>query len=129
MPCASLGHVVIAWSNTREATRAIAEAMPFLHAAISVEIVSIETKEEGAGAMRCADLAAHLDRHGIPVTVSPMVEPKRSVGEALLERAERSAADLVVMGGYGHSRLREWIIGGTTRDMLRQVDIPLLLAH
>ena len=76
-----------------------------------------------------ADIAAHLDRHGLKVAIRPVEPGKRSVSEALLDEIAHRSADLVVMGAYGHSRWREWIMGGTTREMLRNCSVPLLMAH
>jgi nucleotide-binding universal stress UspA family protein len=78
---------------------------------------------------KAVDIAAHLDRQGVKVTIRPIDKGKRSVSETLLGEAGQQSADLIVMGAYGHSRWREWIIGGTTRDMLASSGVPILMAH
>lgn len=122
--------VLIAWKNTREAAHAVAEAMPFLRQAKQVIVAIVE--EGGAaeqyGIEPGADIGRHLSRHGITAeirTLGGWTYP----GEAILNEAKRSGADLVVMGGYGHSRLREWVLGGATRHLLTHADIPVLMAR
>ncbi|MFI4994811.1 MAG: universal stress protein [Hyphomicrobiales bacterium] len=130
-PRRKLARVLVAWTDTREAARAIAEALPFLRAAADVEIVAVNgsgQKKETRG-YNAVDIAAHLDRHGVKVAIRPVDKGKRSVGEALLEEARHRSADLLVMGAYGHSRWREWIMGGTTREMLASAEVPVLMAH
>jgi nucleotide-binding universal stress UspA family protein len=126
-----LSRVLVAWSDTREAARAVAEALPFLRAASEAEIVAVERPREkpASRGYEATDIAAHLDRHGVKATIRPVEKGKRSVGEALLLEAQRRSADLIVMGAYGHSRWREWIIGGTTREMLAESEVPVLMAH
>jgi nucleotide-binding universal stress UspA family protein len=75
------------------------------------------------------DIAAHLDRQGTNVAIRSVEQGKQSVSEALLEQVLERSADLIVMGAYGHSRWREWIMGGTTREMLQASPVPLLMAH
>jgi nucleotide-binding universal stress UspA family protein len=75
------------------------------------------------------DVAAHLDRHGISVEIHAVASGDATIAQALLGEAHKMAADLIVMGAYGHSRLREYFLGGATRDMLKTSDIPILMAH
>jgi nucleotide-binding universal stress UspA family protein len=122
--------VIIGWINTREATRAIAEALPLLRLATSTRVVCVE--EPGASARRIvglADIAAHLDRHGVRVSFNEAFSAHHDAGAIILEEAHRFSADLIVTGGYGRSRLREWILGGVTRHLINQSDVPLLIAH
>jgi nucleotide-binding universal stress UspA family protein len=130
-PRARLDRVLIAWSDTREAARAVAESMPFLRSASDAEIVIVELtpQKPASRGYNAADIAAHLDRHGVKVTIRPVERGKKSVSEALLSEALHRSADLIVMGAYGHSRWREWIMGGTTRDVLAASEIPVLMAH
>jgi nucleotide-binding universal stress UspA family protein len=129
-PRPRLNRVMIAWSDTRQSARAVAEALPFLRASSDVEIVVVESKHEAnASGYVATDIAAHLDRHGTKVTIRPVEQEHWSVSEALLEQVLDRSADLVVMGAYGHSRWREWIMGGTTREMLQTSTVPLLMAH
>jgi nucleotide-binding universal stress UspA family protein len=122
--------VVVAWRNTREAARAVCEAMPILRAADKVIVVMVvggvapESQDEMPG----ADIARHLDRHGVNVELN-QISGWSDPAEALLNEVEKAGAKLLVMGGYGHSRFREWILGGVTRDILRIAEVPVLLAH
>jgi len=122
--------VIIGWVNTREAARAIAEALPLLRLATSTRIVCVE--EPAASPRRMmglADIAAHLDRQRVRVSFNGAFSAQRDAATIILEEAHRFSADLIVTGGYGHSRLREWILGGVTRHLINRSDIPLLMAH
>ena len=130
-PRQKLNRVLVAWTDTREASRAIAEALPFLRAASDAEIVVVNAaaqKSETRG-YNAVDIAAHLDRQGVKVAIRPVDKGKQSVSEALLEEASRRSPDLIVMGAYGHSRWREWVMGGTTREILASAKVPILMAH
>ncbi|SKA36338.1 universal stress protein [Consotaella salsifontis] len=131
MPAPSrLDTVVVAWRDTFESTRAIAEAMPFLKRAASVILAAVEDpEEEGEDAAEgLLEMARHLERHGVQITVRRL--PRRGkISEMLLNECQRAAADLLVMGAYGHTRFREWILGGTTRSILSQASLPVLMAH
>jgi|APTNR8051073442_1049403.scaffolds.fasta_scaffold08401_6 nucleotide-binding universal stress UspA family protein len=118
------GHVAIAWNASAEAARAVGAALPFLARAERVTIVSVGG--ERAADDPCAGVARYLAWHGIDAD-DQVVLGHRSVGEALYEVC--GDADLVVMGAYTHSRLRELILGGTTRFMIEETDLPLLMAH
>jgi len=127
---ARLDRVLVAWTDTREAARAVAEALPFLRAASEAEIIIIESAQERVSrGYAAADIAGHLDRHDVRCTIRPVKKGKRSVAEALLAEVRLRSADLIVMGAYGHSRWREWVVGGTTRDVLIASNIPILMAH
>lgn len=123
--------VMIAWSPRKEAARAVADAMPFIEAAeaVHVAIVDPETGEDEHGDEPGADVAVALSRHGVRVSVDQLPSSGQSVAGRLVRHAEESGLDMVVMGGYGHWRLREMLFGGVTRDMLRGARVPLLLAH
>lgn len=129
-PFKSVDTVFVAWKNTREAARAVTEAMPFLQRAKAVIVGVVE--EAGAGEQdgirHGANIARHLSRHGISAELRA-INGWSDVGEAILNEARRSAADLIVMGGYGHSRYLEWAIGGATRHVLSQAPLPVLMAH
>lgn len=122
---------VVAWKPTREAARAVADAMPLLRCADRVDVVVIDPAvgERAYGGEPGADIAAHLARHELRVDV--MVRPSMnfSVAYALLEHARTVGADLLVAGGYGHSRLREAVLGGTTRELLQTAHLPVLFSH
>jgi nucleotide-binding universal stress UspA family protein len=130
-PRAKLNRALVAWTDTREAARAIAEALPFLRAAADAEIITVgKVGQNGeTRGYKAVDVAAHLDRQGVKVAIRAVDKGRRSVGEILLKEARQRSADLIVMGAYGHSRWREWIMGGTTREMLTSSETPLLMAH
>lgn len=122
--------VVIGWKNTLECARAVTGALPFLQRAASVHLVSIEEHdaEESIGREPAADMARHIARHGVNVEVRHLPRwdhPAR----ALLHEADVIGAGLLVTGAYGRSRLREWILGGVTRELLQDTQLPTLLAH
>ena len=126
-PKADSRNVLIAWQDTREAARAIAAALPFLLRAKTTRILTVDAHAGRAEA--AMDVAAHLDRHGIGVEIHAVKSGEGGVAGVLIGEAHKMAADLIVMGAYGHSRLREYFLGGATRDMLKPSDIPILMAH
>jgi nucleotide-binding universal stress UspA family protein len=125
-----LGRVLVAWRDTREARRALSDALPLLAAAEAVDVVQICASNEAAGAeASLADVAALLVAHGIAAASRAVVQHGEDAGLDLLGLAEESGAGLVVSGAYGHSRLREWALGGVTQSLLAHCDRPLLLSH
>ena len=122
---------VIAWKPTREASRAIADAMPLLRMADAIDVLVIDpvVGEAAHGGEPGADIAAHLARHGLKVEVVTRPSMNFSVTYALLEYARTVGADLIVAGGYGHSRVREALLGGTTRELLQTTHLPVLFSH
>eukprot|EP01037_Dinobryon_pediforme_P017315 gene17315-17506_t len=123
--------ILVTWQDNRETTRALHEALPLIGraAATRLLIVDDEKKRIEAREAPAADIARHLHRHGATVEVSEVDLPGRSVSDRILKAADEFTPDIIVMGGYGHSRFREWILGGTTRDMLTRCEIPLFIAH
>jgi nucleotide-binding universal stress UspA family protein len=121
-------HVVCAWNNTREATRAVADALPLLRRAEKVSILSIDPAPP-AHRIPGADIALHLARHGVKAEATTTYSGDLSVGDALLSRIADLGADFLVMGAYGHSRAREAIFGGATRDVLDHMTVPVLMSH
>jgi nucleotide-binding universal stress UspA family protein len=119
--------VIVAWNGSREAARALADAMPLLERAKSVEVFM--AGEQHIGDLPGADIATHLARHKIGVEVHQSAATGVSVGDALLSRAAAIGADLIVMGGYGRSRLRDFILGGVTRHMLQHLTVPVHMSH
>ena len=119
--------ILVAWNGEKEAARAVHDAMPLLHSADAVEIVHITRSDEDE--IPCADIAVHLTRHGIPVEAGNARTKSRLTGEAILYLAQSFGADLIVMGAYGHTRLRELIIGGATRHVLENTTVPVLMSH
>lgn len=122
---------MVAWNASREAARAVREAMPFLERADSVDVVTFHPREgqHAHGELPGADIALHLSRHGVQVDVQRLEGDDIDVGNALLSHAADRASDLLVMGCYGHSRLREWVLGGATRTILRSMTLPVVMAH
>jgi nucleotide-binding universal stress UspA family protein len=123
--------IVIAWDASVEASKAVRDAIGLMQAAEAVDEVLIDPVPsfEGHGPEPGADLAAYLARHGISATVHCLPRQGRDTGELLLKTAGELGADLIVMGGFGHSRLRERIFGGTTTTMLKESNVPVLMAH
>jgi nucleotide-binding universal stress UspA family protein len=120
----------VAWSDTPEAARAVHDAMPFLRTADSVEIVTASPTEAGGDDdTGKASLVGHLARHGVKVASATINPGPRSTGMALIDHATRIHADLIVAGGYGHGRFREWALGGTTRDLFLEAAVPVLFSH
>jgi nucleotide-binding universal stress UspA family protein len=121
-------HVLCAWNGTREAARAVADALPLLCQAEKVTILSIDP-DQSAARLPGADIALHLARHGVAAEASTTFSGGLGVGDALLARASDLGADLIVMGAYGHSRAREAVFGGATRSLLDTMTVPVLMSH
>lgn len=123
--------VLVAWNGSRESARAVNDALPLLHGAQSVTVLNInpESNAESDDDAPGADIALHLSRHGIPVEAAPSYGNDIDVGDVLLSRAADLSADLIVMGGYGRSRLRELVMGGATRHILHHMTCPVLMSH
>ena len=119
--------VVVAWDAERAAARAVADAMPFLRNAKEVRIVTVLSDKGAATGATGPELVAHLARCGAHATLHEVERGKRSVGEVLAQEAE--SADLMVMGAFGHSRIRDFFLGGATRHMLAKLDRPTLFSH
>ena len=127
----SAKRVLVAWDGGRSAARAVAEARPLLAHAHLVEAVVVDSgRTRKPDALPGADLARHLARHEKTVELRRLTPASgESVADVILKEVEARDIDLVVMGGYGHSRLREFVLGGVTRDMLERMPVPLLMAH
>jgi nucleotide-binding universal stress UspA family protein len=125
----ALDRVMICWDGSRAATRAVADAMPFLHKSKQVEVVIIATGRPKSDEIPGADLGQHLARHGLKVEVKRITSPDIDVPSTILSYAADSSADMIVMGGYGHSRLREFVLGGATRGLLESMTVPVLMSH
>jgi nucleotide-binding universal stress UspA family protein len=124
-----LNHVMVCWDGSRAATRAVADSLPFLQKAKQVEIVMVASKAGKTDEVPGADLGQHLARHGLKVDVKRITSPDIDVTSTILSYAADSSADMIVMGGYGHSRLREFILGGVTRGIFETMTVPVLMSH
>jgi nucleotide-binding universal stress UspA family protein len=124
-----LENVMVCWDGSRPAARAIADAMPLLTKAGNVEVVIITNERGKVDQIEGADMGEHLARHGLKVDVNRMPRGDIDVADALLSHAADSGADFMVMGGYGHSRLREFVLGGVTHSIFRSMTVPVLLSH
>ena len=123
------GNVMICWDGSRTAARAVADAIPILGKSSRIEIVSVTSERGKEDEIEGADIGQHLARHGLKVDVHRISRGDIDVADALLSHAADSAADLMVMGGYGHSRLREFVLGGVTRSIFQSMTLPVLLSH
>jgi nucleotide-binding universal stress UspA family protein len=125
----ALGRVLVAWDGGQTAARAIGDALPFLKRAKAVDIVIVATSRARQDETAGTDMARHLARHDLKVEIRRIVADDVNVANMILSHASDSGADFIVMGGYGHSRLREFILGGATRGILQQLTLPVLMAH
>ncbi len=123
--------VVIGWDASREATRAVNDALPLLAAAERVTVLAIDPREgrDAHGEVPGADISLHLARHGVKAAIERTVSGDVPAGDVLLSRAADLGADLLVMGAYGHSRARELLLGGVTRTILASMTAPVLMSH
>jgi nucleotide-binding universal stress UspA family protein len=128
-PPFKLDRVLVAWDGGRLAARALGDALPLLKRATAVDVVVVTTEPVKSDEIPGADVARMLARYGIAVELREIGAAGISVADTLLNQAAESAADLIVMGGYGRSRLREFVLGGTTRAMLTSMTTPVLMSH
>ena len=123
-------NVTVAWNGGREAVRAVFDAMPMLAGAANVDVVWVNPeKEPQAGDVPTAEVCAMLSRQGIKCSASHVSAANADVGQELLRQALAQGSDLLVMGCYGHSRLREFVLGGASRQVVQHATIPVLLSH
>jgi nucleotide-binding universal stress UspA family protein len=131
-PGASLGErVVVAWDGSREAARAVNDALPLLERAKAVSVVTINPRQEPFGHAEepGADIGLHLARHDVKIEVERVVSRDIDIANTILSQIANGGADLLVMGAYGHSRLREYVLGGVTRTILAEMTVPVLMSH
>jgi nucleotide-binding universal stress UspA family protein len=121
--------ILFGWNASREATRAVTDALPFMQQAEVVQVIVINPQSREHGALPGSDIALFLARHGVRVEVFDDQSSEIEVGEEMLSRAADFGADLIVMGGYGHSRFRELVMGGATRTLIDSMTVPVLLSH
>ncbi|MFM1988176.1 MAG: hypothetical protein RJA99_1133 [Pseudomonadota bacterium] len=122
---------MVAWNASREAARAISSSMPLLRSAEEVQVTTFNARggRGGHGDVPGADIATFLARHGVKANVSGTTSKEVDIGNQILSRADDFDADLIVMGGYGHSRAYEFVMGGATRTVLESMTAPVLFAH
>jgi nucleotide-binding universal stress UspA family protein len=124
-----LDHVMVCWDGSRAAARSVADAMPFLTRSGKASIVVADIQSATSAELPDTDIATHLTRHGVNAKIERIPVSKIDVSNAILSYAADTDPDLIVMGGYGHSRWREFILGGTTRGMLASMTKPTLMSH
>ncbi len=124
-----LNTVVVAWDFSRSAARAVADAIPILEKAKRVRVVTVTSEKIIDTRHSSEELAKNLARHGIDVTLDRVHAAGRSIGDVLTREVASCNADLMVMGAYGHSRFREFILGGATKSMLSKPPVPILFSH
>jgi nucleotide-binding universal stress UspA family protein len=124
-----LERVLVGWDGSRTAARAVADAMPLLVRARATEIVIVAGEAAKSDEIPGADIAHHLARHGVKAEVNRIISVDTDVANTILSHAADVSADFLVMGGYGHSRLREFVLGGATRGILSSMTIPTLMSH
>jgi len=122
--------ILIAWDAGREATQAVTSALPLLRRADMVQVVAFDPHERGDhGDIPGADIGLYLARHGVKVSIAEQTGSGLEVGSQILSRAADQCVDLIVMGGYSHSPLRQRLFGGVTREILETMTVPVLMAH
>jgi nucleotide-binding universal stress UspA family protein len=123
------GTIIIAWDGTAVSARAVGEATPLWERASLVEIVTVSGDKHADDLVPGSELAPMLAHHGLKVQVTELPGNDRHAGQTIMDHASLVRARMVVMGGYAHSRLRQMVLGGTTRTMLEKASIPVFLAH
>lgn len=121
--------IMLAWDGSARAARAAGDALPFMRAAEAVDVVSVTGEKDLPDTILGTDIAPHLARHGVNVTVHNLPMRGGTVADALREAAERFGADMIVMGGFVHSRLREMLLGGVTQSLLKASPAPLFMSY
>ena len=121
-------NILIAWNASRESARAVADGLPLLRKADSVRVVVFNPGPEH-GEEPGADIALNLARHGVKVSVATRINKDVGIGELIVSYAADTGADLIVMGAYGHSRIRELVLGGATRTLLESMTVPVIMSH
>lgn len=124
-----LDRVIVCWDGSRTAARAMGDALPFLHRAKAIDVIIVANNRSKGNEIPGADVGHHLARHGLNVEVKRIVAEDVDVPNTILSYAADSSADIMVMGGYGHSRLREFVLGGATRGILGSMTVPTLMSH
>ncbi len=128
--CTTFKHkrILVAWDASPRAARAVNDAMAFLKSAEAVEVLAIGSEKELSKSVPGAELAPHLARHGVNVSVKNLVA-QHGIAETIAEQASLFEADMLVMGAFNHSLMREWVLGGVTQSMLAESKVPLFLSY
>jgi nucleotide-binding universal stress UspA family protein len=121
--------IAIGWDGSRAAARAVADALPICALAASVELVTITDEKDMEPGAAPSDLRRHLSTHGVEAHAVDVPARGLDAGSALLRHCQATGADLLVMGAYGHSQFREFVLGGATRSVLAEAALPVLLSH
>ena len=124
-----LRRVVVAWKETRECRRAVRDALPFLQRAKEILIVGIDEGQPETAKTHLSDVASYLRRHGVAVAREVWRQPRGPVAAEILHVVREEDADLIVAGGYGHTRLGEWIFGGVTHELLASSPVCCMSSH
>ena len=125
-----LDRIVCCWDGSRAAARAINDALPLLQKARAVELLIVTNEKTGSEReIRGVEIGSHLARHGIKVEVEILPATDIDVANVILSRVAECSANMIVMGGYGHSRLREFVLGGATRGVLTAMTVPVFISH
>lgn len=124
-----LDRVLVCWDGSRPAARAIADAMPFLRRSQAVDVLIVASGHEKSDEIPGVDMGEHLARHDLKIDVKRIVATDIDVPNTILSYAADNAIDFIVMGGFGHSRLREFVLGGATRGILGAMTVPTLMSH
>lgn len=125
----ALNTVVVAWDFSRNSSRAVADALPFLKKAKLVSVLTVTNEKVFSGGRSGAELAKYLARHGVNVVLDEVDAAGRDIATVFESHLTLRDADLLVMGAYGHSRFREFVLGGATRSMLLRPPVPVFLSH
>lgn len=124
-----LGTVAVAWDFSRAAARAVSDALPLLEKAKKVRVVTVLNEKQLDNKNSAEELSKNLSRHGIDVILDRVDAKGRPIGDVLEAYVASNAADMLVMGAYGHSRLREFVMGGATKSLLSKPPLPILFSH
>lgn len=124
-----LGSVVVAWDFSRTAARAVADAIPLLQRAKNVYVLTVANEKKIDLRHSAVEIARHLANHGVAITVETVDVLNQAVGEVMQDYCIKQGADILVMGAYGHSRLREFVLGGATRHILSEPKLPIFMSH
>lgn len=121
--------ILLAWDGSSHSSRALAAALAVFDGIKEIDVVVVRGEKNLSAMVPAANVAAHIERHGVRASTSELKVDEKGVSSIIDTHAVKSGADLVVMGAFGHSRLREFILGGVTRDLTKSSSRPLLLAH